>query len=64
MNVKDRMAKILGVVLAEWNPESLTLVIQYRQKTNLAQLKLRVLQAIDDASLQRGIEKVDFVRVN
>ena len=61
INIKDRMAKIPGVVLVEWNPELLTLIIHYKQGIDLEQLKIRVLQAIDYAGLQRGIERADFI---
>lgn len=63
VNIKDRMKRLKGVTDVYWNPNNLSLAIYYECDQNVDNLKIKVVDQIDKASLHRAIETVNFIRV-
>jgi len=62
INIKDRMKQIPGVTAAAWNADEMKLTIIYEQGFDLEQLKIRVLSKVEEAFLERAIDKFEYIQ--
>lgn len=63
MKIIDRINKIQGVDMSFWNFKQNKLIIHYQDIIPLDTLKIRVLDEVGKAGLQRAIETIDFYKV-